>query len=138
MKMLLHDSTYTTESLGQIMQASPRSIANWLHKLNACGDIEVLRDKEKPGRSARLSAQQMELLKEDIQKHPSQSGLDANLWDGKTLSHHIEKKFGIIIQVRQCQRIFSRLGFSLKRGRTVVANGDAKAKKAFKKTSLHP
>ncbi len=79
LKMLLHDSTYTTESLGQIMQASPRSIANWLHKLNACGDIEVLRDKEKPGRSARLSAQQMELLKEDIQKHPSQSGLDANL-----------------------------------------------------------
>ena len=137
LKMFLHNADYTTESLGRLMQASPRSIASWLHKLNACGDIEVLRDKPKPGRSARLSEKQMALIKEDLQKNPTELGLDANLWDGKILSHHIQKQFGITIQVRQCQRIFSKLGFSLKRGRTVVASGDAKAKKAFKKTSRH-
>lgn len=134
LKMFLHDDGCTTESLGQLMQASPRSIANWIHRLNDSGNIEVLRDKQKPGRSARLSDEQMGLLKEDLQKHPTELGLEANLWDGKTLSHHIKKQFGITIQVRQCQRLFTKLGFSLKRGRAVVANGDARVKKAFKKT----
>lgn len=137
LKMLLHDDNCTTESLGQLMQASPRSIANWIHKLNTSGNIEALRDKQKPGRSGRLNDGQMELLRQDLQKHPTELGLDANLWDGKTLSHHIKKQFGITIQVRQCQRLFNKLGFSLKRGRTVVASGDAGAKKAFKKTSYH-
>ena len=138
LKVLLHDSTCTTESLGQLMQASPRSVARWIHSINATGSVEVLRDKQKPGRGPRLTEKQMELLKVQLQKHPNELGLDANLWDGKTLSHHIKKQFGIVIQIRQCQRIFSKLGFSLKRGRTVVANGDAAAKKAFKKTSQHP
>lgn len=137
LKMLLHDDSCTTESLGQLMQASPRSIANWIHKLNTSGNIEILRDKQKPGRSARLSEGQMELLRLHLQKHPTELGIDANLWDGKTLSHHIKKQFGIIIQVRQCQRLFNKLGFSLKRGRTVVARGDAVAKKTFKKTSCY-
>lgn len=135
LKMLLHDSSCTTEALGELMQASPRSVSNWIHKINEAGSIEVLRDKQKTGRNPRLTAKQMEQLKINLQKHPNDLGLDANLWDGKTLSHHINKQFGITMQVRQCQRIFSKLGFSLKRGRTIVAGGDASLKKAFKKTS---
>lgn len=137
LKIFLNDSGHTTESLGNLMGSSPRSVAKWIHDINAVGDIEVLRDKEKPGRNTRLSDQQMKLLRVQLQKHPSESGLDSNLWDGKSLSHHIKKQFGITLQVRQCQRLFSKLGFSLKRGRTVVAKGDPLAKKAFKKTSLH-
>jgi transposase len=137
LKIFLNDSTYTTESLGRLMQSSPRSVAKWIHDINKAGDIEILRDKEKPGRSARLNEKQMVLLQRQLQKHPGEFSLDANLWDGKTLSHHIKKQFGINLRVRQCQRLFSKLGFSLKRGRTVVAKGDTGAKKAFKKTSLH-
>jgi len=40
----------------------------------------------------------------------------------------------VLIQVRQCQRLFRKLGFSLKRGRTVVAGGSPKEKRALKKT----
>lgn len=135
LKMLLNDDSVSTESLGKLMQASPRSVSNWIHSLNNDGNINVLRDKKKPGRPPRLNAKEMELLKEHLQNKPRDLGLDANLWDGKILSHHIKKQFGKRIQVRQCQRIFSTLGFSLKRGRTVVAKGDTIAKKAFKKTS---
>jgi transposase len=110
LKMLLHDSTYTTDSLGQLMGVSPRSVAQWIHNINSAGSIEVLRDKQKSGRNPRLTGKQMELLKVQLQKHPNELGLDANLWDGKTLSHHIKKQFGIAVQVRQCQRIFSKLG----------------------------
>lgn len=138
LKIFLSDDTCTTESLGKLMRSSPRSVAKWIHDINEAGNIEILRDKERPGRSARLTEKQMGLLQGQLQKHPGEFGLDANLWDGKTLSHHIKKQFGINLRVRQCQRLFSKLGLSLKRGRTVVAKGDIGAKRAFKKTSLHP
>lgn len=134
--MFLQDPDCTAESLGKLMNVSPRSVADWIHNINAEGDIEVLRDGQKTGRKNRLNESQLVLLKGCLQKHPSESGVDAIIWDGETFSHLIEKKFGIILQVRQCQRLFSKLGFSLKRGRTVVASGNAAAKKAFKKSSV--
>lgn len=115
------------------MQTSPRTIANWINWINSEGNIDILRDQEKPGRSASLDEFEMSHLKDKIQKHPNESGLDANLWDGKLLSHYIKKKFEKELKVRQCQRIFNKLGFRLKSGRTMVAKGDAEAKKAFKK-----
>jgi transposase len=133
--MFLNDPTCTTESLGKLMQTSPRTIANWINWINAEGNIDILRDQDKSGRNSILNDVEMELLKGQIQKHPSESGLDANLWDGKSLSHYIKKKFGKELKVRQCQRIFNKLGFRLKRGRTMVAKGNPEDKKALKKTS---
>jgi transposase len=135
LKMFMNDPDCTADRLGKQMNTSPRTIANWIHKINQQGDVEVLRDREKPGRTARLGEDQLEILKVDLQQTPRELGVDANLWDGKALSHYIKKTFGIELKVRQCQRLFRRLGFSLKRARTVVANADPKAKKAFKKTS---
>jgi transposase len=135
LKMFLNDPTCTTESLGKIMQTSPRTIANWINWINSEGTIDILRDQDKPGRNSSLGEVEMAHLKDQIQKHPNESGLDANLWDGKLLSHFIKIKFGKDIKVRQCQRIFNKLGFRLKRGRTMVAKGDPQAKKAFKKNS---
>jgi transposase len=135
LKMFMNDPASTTESLGKIMQTSPRTIANWINWINSEGSIDILRDQDKPGRSASLDELEMSHLKDQIQKHPNESGLDANLWDGKLLSHYIKKNFGKELKVRQCQRIFNKLGFRLKRGRTMVAKGDVQAKKAFKKNS---
>lgn len=138
LKMYLNDPAATTEKLGKIMQASPRTIANWIHAINSSGEIGILRDKEKPGRNPSLSDEQMLELQSAIQEEPSTLGLEANLWDGKILSHYVKKKYGVLLQVRQCQRIFKKLGFTLKRARTVVAKGDPEKKKTFKKTSLDP
>ena len=136
LKIFLNDPSYTTESLGILMQASPRTIANWINWINVEGSIEILRDKDKSGRNTTLNQPQMDHLKAQIQKHPNEAGLDSNLWDGKLLSHYIKKKYKKELQVRQCQRIFNKLGFSLKRGRTMVAKGDPVAKRAFKKNSV--
>lgn len=138
LKMFINDPSCSTEKLGNIMRASPRTIANWVHSINDTGQIDALRDKEKPGRTGRLTDQQLLEIQGAIQLHPTAVGLDANLWDGKTLSHFIKKKYGVPLKVRQCQRIFKKLGFTLKRGRTMVANGDQEKKLAFKKTSGYP
>jgi transposase len=137
LKMFINDSSCSAEKLGDIMRASPRTIANWIHSINATGQIDVLRDKEKPGRNSRLTDQQLLDIQGAIQQHPTSVGLDANLWDGKSLSHFIKKEYGIRLQVRQCQRVFKKLGFTLKRGRTMVANGDPDKKSVFKKTAVH-
>lgn len=137
LKMFLNDPECSTEKLGKIMQTSPGTVANWVHGLNETGNIEILRDKEKPGRTPRLTQSQLMELKEKIQRHPNEVGIDANLWDGKSLSYYIKKEYGIKLQVRQCQRLFNKLGFGLKRGRTIVAGGNPKLKRAFKKTPHH-
>jgi transposase len=137
LKMLLNDPDCSAEKLSKIMTASPRSIAKWVHKINESGDIEQLRDKARPGRSSRLSEVQMKQIRGAISIPPRDSGIDANLWDGKTLSHYVKRTFGVDLQVRQCQRLFQKLGFSLRRPRTVVAKADPAAKRVFKKTPVN-
>lgn len=136
LKVFLNDRSLSTEKLGKIMQTSPRTIANWINWINAEGSVEILRDQDKPGRRTTLNEDQMGHLRDRIQKHPNESGLDANLWDGKLLSHYIKKTFGKELKVRQCQRIFNKLGFRLKRGRTMVARGNHEDKMALKKTPI--
>ncbi len=86
-------------------------ISNWINKVNETGDIEVLRDKPKPGRNSKLNEQQLVIIKDALQNHPELSGISANIWDGKSLSFYIEKEFEIVLGVRQCQRLFKKLGF---------------------------
>src|ERR1700722_5498075 len=79
LKMYLNDPECSADRLGKIMQKSPRTVANWIHALNSSGDIDVLRDKPKPGRTNRLTERQMEELKQQLQKQPREVGVDANL-----------------------------------------------------------
>ena len=95
--------------------------------------FESLRPKKQPGRPSRLSDYQKKSIKDDIIKGPAEFGF--NVWDGKTLSEHIEKKYGVSLKVRQCERLFHELGFSLIRPQTFPSKGekDNPAREAFKK-----
>ena len=121
------------DSIGKLFGNSPRSISNWINKLNESGDLESLRDVKRLGRPPRLNSSQEAELKLILQQPPENSGMTSNIWDGKTLSAYIEMRYGIILQVRACQRLFHKLGFSLKRARPVVSKGDEKKKAESKK-----
>jgi transposase len=75
-------------------------------------------------------------LKTILQENPSKLGFSANIWYGKVLSHYIKKKYSITLQVRQCQRLFHKMGFSLKRARPIPAKGDPEKKVQAKKTFM--
>ena len=111
-------------TVSSLFNNSPRSLSNWVHKLNESGDIKLLRDKPKRGRQPKLNSEQLEHIKAILQYPPSKVGLDGNLWDGKTLSYYIEQRFSIKLGVRQCQRLFHKLGFSVKRERPIADKGD--------------
>ena len=133
--MKIDNKENACETIAKLFGQSSRTISNWINKVNESGDIEVLRDKLKPGRSSKLNNEQLFKIKEVLQKPPELSDVSANIWDGKSLSFYIEKEFKVQLGVRQCQRLFRKLGFSLKKARSVVAKGDALKKEVSKKNS---
>jgi len=122
------------DSIGALFGNSPRTVSNWINRINATGNIESLRSKKQPGRPSRLSEKQRQELTEVIQESPEKHGITTNIWDGKSLSAYIERQYGIIMKTRTCQRLFHQLGFSLKRARPVVARANEEKKIESKKT----
>jgi len=133
--LLENPDRYNCDHVATLFNNSPRSISNWVHKINSTGSIVALIDKPKTGRNPTLTHEEEIQLKEAICVHPSESGIEANLWDGKTVSLFIVNTFNKELKVRQCQRIIKKLGFTLQKPRTVPAAGDPEAKEAFKKTA---
>lgn len=131
----LDNKDHTCDSIGKLLGHSNKTISNWINKLNEDADIESLRSKKIPGRPPILTEQQQVEIKAILQETPEKHGVTANIWDGKSLSFYIQKTYNITLGVRQCQRLFRKLGFSLKRARPVVAKGDTVKKETFKKTS---
>ena len=77
----------------------------------------------------------MDSISLDLRKNPMDIGYSQNLWDGKLLSHHLSLKYNIDLGTRQCQRIFRKLGFRLRKPMPKIAKGDASEKEKFKKNS---
>jgi transposase len=122
------------DSIGALFGNSPRTVSNWIKRVNETGDIESLRSKKQQGRPPRLSEVQRQELKLVLQESPDSHGMAINIWDGKSLSAYIEIKYGIVMKTRTCQRLFHQLGFSLKRARPVVAKANEEKKIESKKT----
>jgi transposase len=133
--LFLKDEDSTCNSVASMFGNSPRTISNWVKKVNKSSTLEVLRTKKRTGRKPRLTNMQLSEIKGVLQKSPEESGITSNIWDGKSLSFYIEKKYQIVLGVRRCQSLFHELGFSLKRARPIVAKGDELKKEAFKKNS---
>ncbi len=118
--------------VAHLLGDSPRTVAYWVKRFEAEG-LSGLADADRSGRPSRLDGQQIQLIDTALRLHPSQYGLGGNLWDGKLLSHFISQQFGIELGVRQCQRLFRRLGFRLRKPRPLIAKADPERQEAFKK-----
>ena len=72
-------------------------------------------------------------LYDDILKDPSDLGYDQSNWNGKLLSEHINKRFGVRLKVRRCQELFHEMGFSYKRPRKMAHGSSQEERDDFKK-----
>jgi len=97
------------DTLGALFGNSPRSISNWIKKVNQTGDVESLRSIPPSGRPARLNEVQKEELKTVLQILPETQGIQGRKWNGRLLSSYISGRYGIALQVRSCQRLFHEL-----------------------------
>ena len=97
------------DSLGALFGNSPRSVSNWIKRVNQTGDIESLRSKPSSGRPARLSKRQKEEIKMILQEIPEKGGIQGRRWNGSNLSLFISQQYGILLKVRACQRLYREL-----------------------------
>jgi len=108
--LLFADSEdHSCDSLGALFENSPRSISNWIKKVNQTGDIESLRSITPSGRPTRLSEVQKEEIKIVLQALPEKQGMQGRQWNGRNLSSYISQHYGIALQVRSCQRLIHEL-----------------------------
>ncbi len=109
------------------------TIANWVTRFERYG-FAGLNDQEGRGRRSRLGQVEMKQVESALRKSPADFGLAAQLWDGPLLSSFLDKRFGIVLRARQCQRLFRQLGFRLRKPRPEIAHADPIEQAIVKKT----
>jgi len=112
---------------------APRTIQYWMNRL-ASGGLAQLKDKQHPGRPRKLSFSQLEQLKSEISRSPRELGYDQNIWTGILLSQHLAN-YAVTIDVRNCQKLFHKLGFSLQRPRRKPYEANPAKQEELKKST---
>jgi transposase len=131
--ILLVAQGMSAREVAHLLGDSPRTVAYWVRQFEEEGLAGIF-DAERPGRPRKLSEKQIDAIDAALRKVPSECGLSGNIWDGKTLSAYIKKRWGISLGVRQCQRMFRQLGFRLRKPRALIASADPEKRRIVKKT----
>ncbi len=121
--------------LSKYISESKNTITSWVKIADEQG-FEALKIKKQTGRPPKLSSAQLSEIKKILQEDDSKN-YGYNIWDGVTLSDFIKKKYNVSLCVRQCERLFHNLGFSLIRPQTFPSknkDGLDEEREAFKKT----
>jgi transposase len=119
--------------IAALLGHSPRTVQYWVRRFEKAG-FAGLREGARKGRPPALDSATLREIGRDLRRDPREFGHAQGLWDGILLRHHIQARYGVSLGVRQCQRIFKRLGFRLRKPRPVIAKADPEAQRAFKKT----
>lgn len=90
------------------------TILSWVDRYNENG-IDSLYYKSPPGQKPWLTQDQMQNLKEAVQKSPQVSGLQGVQWTYKQIIEFCYQNFQITIKERAAQYYLKRLGFVRKR-----------------------
>lgn len=132
--VLLVAQGMTCPEAGRLLGDAPRSVEYWVRRFEARG-LAGLIEGERSGRPRRLSEPQLREVDTVLRRTPREVGLTGTLWDGKTLSAWIERRCGVGLGVRQCQRLFRQRGFRLRKPRPLIAHADPERQKTHKKNS---
>lgn len=131
--LLLASSGMSCGDVAKVLGHGIRTVQYWLRKFETSG-FAGLREEARSGRPASLSGRILKEIGQALRQDPRKLGYLQGMWDGKLLHHHIGTKYGVELGVRQCQRLFHKLRFRLRKPRPVIAKADPEAQGAFKKT----
>lgn len=132
--VLLATSGMSCYDIAAVLGRSPRTIEYWVGRFNENG-FAGLRDKDGRGRPATLGEKEICIIGDALRKSPRDFEYTQSGWDGKLLSQFIADRFRKHVGVRQCQRLFRKLGFRFRKPRPIIAKADPEAQDAYKKTS---
>ena len=130
--LLLICEGMSANKVAKLFGQSPRTIQYWVNRFNRHG-FDGLFETSRPGRPSALDEELLAKVGKDLRKSPTELGYSQGFWDGKLLSHHLQEVYRVELGVRQCQRLFRKLGFRRRKPRPMIANSDPALKRAFKK-----
>jgi transposase len=107
---------YSTRKLEEFYRVTHKQICNWADRFDAEG-VEGLRMKSGRGRRSFISAEQMEIVKKDLQESPENFGYNTANWSGPLLQKHLETSYGIVYKQAAVYVLLGKLGFSFQRAR---------------------
>ena len=115
-------SGLTASYLSTYCGNSKRTITLW-EKIADEQGFAALKPKKPTGKPPKLTKEQMTEIRTVLEgDDPTKCG--HNVWDGPSLSAYIEETYVVKLCVRQCQRLFHSLGFSLVRPQTFPSKGE--------------
>lgn len=132
--ILLVCSGFSCSEVAEMLGQGRRTVQYWVRRFEQSG-FAGLQEGFRSGRPRAMDEEIIEKIGRDLRLSPRELGYSQNLWDGKLLSHHLAQRYGVQLGVRQCQRLFSELGFRRRKPRPVIAQADPEAKRAYKKTA---
>ena len=131
--VLLVASGQSCGQVAAIFGEHARTVQRWVKRFADDG-FGGLREGERAGRPRALDSRQWRRLERDLRRTPRDFGHAQTLWDGRLLSEHLRQHYAVDLGIRQCQRLFGRMGFRLRKPRPQVAQSDPVRVAAVKKT----
>ena len=131
--LLLVTGGQSCQQVAELFGEDRRTVQRWVRRFETHG-LTGMREGERSGRPATLDAKHWAALGRDLRRDPQKFGHAGHLWDGKLLSAHLRLRYGVMLGVRQCQRIFGQMGFRLRKPRPQVAQSDPVQVAVLKKT----
>lgn len=121
---LLCDLTPVDE-VADILHVHSDTILTWIERFNE-GGLENLNPIKSSGRPPKLSHEEVSELKSDLLLSPRKLGYKFSNWYGRTIRHHIKKKFGVSMTQNGIYALLDRINFRLIVPRPKAAKADKK------------
>lgn len=108
------------------------SLTNWVRRVNQKG-LNGLKEKIGRGLKSQLTIKQKRKLKNELLSSPKEFGFSSNLWTGKILKEHLQKKYGLTYRLSMMYVLFRQLGFTLQRPTKKLVGVKPVEQKKFKR-----
>lgn len=108
--LLLLAAGHSCRQVAALFGEDDSTVQRWVRRFMR-GGLGALREGERSGRPPALSPTQWSALEADLRTNPQEFGFALASWDGRAISQHLRRRFGVELGVRQCQRIFRQMGF---------------------------
>lgn len=131
---ILRKESMTLQEISNRIKYPLTTVGDWLRRMHLEG-ISKRYNKKQPGKSRRLTDEQIEKLKSVLSQLPLEQGLPFIFWTTKLVRDFIGQHYGISYKNRQVRNLLHRLGFSSQKPRQKHLKANKKLQEVFKKTS---
>jgi len=94
--------------VARLFDESPRTVERWVRHYSEAG-LAGLERRHGGGRRSALAAEQIAALAIELRDPPERWGHAQRRWSGKLLQRHLDRRYGVMMGTRQCQRLLRQL-----------------------------